>query len=154
GALQDVQFRKKWDLEEYKKRAVEREERDKELMVNDERRRQGLPPKRRRQDAGEEEEEAPRELLKQREGKLNLESRVGKTHLALATSGPRQPGFYCDACDCVLKDSISYLDHINGRRHQRNLGHEMNVERSTLEQVKARLAVLKAKKAQPKKAYG
>jgi U4/U6.U5 tri-snRNP component SNU23 len=125
----------------------------------------GLPPKKRK---SEQEEEKPRELLKQREGKLNLDSRVGKTHIATSSrigheglesalhagSGPREPGFYCEACDCVLKDSLSYLDHINGRRHQQNIGYEMKVERSTLEQVKARLAALKAKKAQGKKSYG
>ena len=40
-------------------------------------------------------------------------------------------------CDCVLRDSQSYLDHINGKYHNRALGMSMNVERSTTEQVRS-----------------
>ena len=32
------------------------------------------------------------------------------------THSSRGAGYYCELCDCVLKDSIGYLDHINGRR--------------------------------------
>ncbi|CAJ1949273.1 unnamed protein product [Cylindrotheca closterium] len=51
-------------------------------------------------------------------------------------------GWHCKVCDCFLKDSLAYLDHINGKKHQRNLGYTMRVERSTKEQVTSRLAAL------------
>jgi len=55
-------------------------------------------------------------------------------------------GWHCRVCDCFLKDSLTYLDHINGRKHQRNLGYSMRVERSTKDQVANRLeALVKAK---------
>ena len=55
-------------------------------------------------------------------------------------------GWHCKVCDCFLKDSLTYLDHINGRKHQRNLGYSMRVERSTKDQVVSRLeAMVKAK---------
>jgi U4/U6.U5 tri-snRNP component SNU23 len=52
-------------------------------------------------------------------------------------------GWHCKVCDCFLKDSHTYLDHINGKKHQRNLGYSMRVEKSTADQVKERLAQLK-----------
>ena len=61
-------------------------------------------------------------------------------------------GWHCKVCDCFLKDSHTYLDHINGRKHQRNLGYSMRVERSTKEQVSSKLAALVKQKEQAKKA--
>ena len=46
-----------------------------------------------------------------------------------------QAAFYCSVCDVKLNDSNSYLDHINGKMHNRALGMSMRVERSTVEQV-------------------
>ena len=39
-------------------------------------------------------------------------------------------------CDCILRDSASYLDHINGKYHNRALGMSMRVERSTADDVR------------------
>lgn len=48
--------------------------------------------------------------------------------------------FYCEVCDCELKDSSSYLDHINGKRHNRNLGISLkNFQDCSLEEVKEML---------------
>lgn len=78
-------------------------------------------------------------------------------------------------CDCVVKDSINFLDHINGTKRkltdnyfqrsfingsfffylldQRNLGMSMKIERSSLDQVKARFASNKKKLDEKKKDY-
>lgn len=50
-----------------------------------------------------------------------------------------------------MKDSINFLDHINGKKHQRNLGMSMWVECSTLEQVKKRFEMNKKKMEEKKK---
>ena len=55
-------------------------------------------------------------------------------------------GWHCKVCDCFLRDSHTYLDHINGKKHQRNLGFSMRVERSTKDQVSSRLAMLAKEK--------
>jgi U4/U6.U5 tri-snRNP component SNU23 len=55
-------------------------------------------------------------------------------------------GWHCRVCDCFLKDSLTYLDHINGRKHQRYLGYSMRVEKSTAEDVGGVLKGLAQKK--------
>ncbi len=57
-----------------------------------------------------------------------------------------QAGYYCNVCDCILRDSATYLDHINGRWHNRALGMSMVAERSTVNQVRTKLTQLKSKK--------
>eukprot|EP00559_Dactyliosolen_fragilissimus_P000663 CAMPEP_0184864910 /NCGR_PEP_ID=MMETSP0580-20130426/16297_1 /TAXON_ID=1118495 /ORGANISM="Dactyliosolen fragilissimus" /LENGTH=306 /DNA_ID=CAMNT_0027363859 /DNA_START=79 /DNA_END=1002 /DNA_ORIENTATION=- len=62
-------------------------------------------------------------------------------------------GWHCKVCDCFLKDSMTYLDHINGRKHQRYLGYSMRVERSKKEDVVQTLSNLaKIKKEESSKA--
>jgi U4/U6.U5 tri-snRNP component SNU23 len=56
-----------------------------------------------------------RAFVKRRETNLNLTSAIGKTQI-ISDNGCRQKGggWFCDVCDCILKDTSSYLDHING----------------------------------------
>ena len=48
---------------------------------------------------------------------MTLDDKLNKT-VVVAANAPlsAQPGYYCDVCECTVKDSINYLDHINGKR--------------------------------------
>lgn len=102
--------------------------------------------------------------MKQREGSLELDKNLGKTMIVQNPGGrgPGQPGFYCEVCNRTHKDSTGYLDHINSRQRTcysrhcrylflywktdlRKLGQTTRIERSTVEQVRARIAFLREK---------
>ncbi|TFK54119.1 hypothetical protein OE88DRAFT_1625486 [Heliocybe sulcata] len=137
-------FRKKWDKEEYAEKARKRDQEEKERMQeNEERTKQGKRPRKgHKQDLPK-----PTELMKQRETPLDLDKNLGKTMVVQNSSGrgPGVPGFYCEACKRTYKDSSAYLDHINGRAHLRALGQTTRIARSTVEQVRARIAYLREK---------
>lgn len=142
-------FRRKWDRDEYERKALERmnskktdnQSNEEENKTEDNEEKSSEPPKK-------------RENLKARDYKIDLESKLGKTVvISKATPSSQAGGFYCDVCDCVVKDSINYLDHINGKKHQRNLGMNMRIKRSTLEDVKARFELKLKEKDGEKKEY-
>ncbi|KAF9619978.1 hypothetical protein IFM89_010594 [Coptis chinensis] len=111
-----------------------------------------------------------RKPLKHRDFEVDLESRLGKTQVVTPIAplsqqedgGPpsisldvwasnalwlaESAGYYCSVCECVVKDSANYLDHINGKKHQRALGMSMRVERASLQQVQERFENLKKRK--------
>ncbi|PHT28288.1 hypothetical protein CQW23_32103 [Capsicum baccatum] len=147
----DNTSRRKFDREEIMQRAREREEQEAEGRKSKSR----GPP-------------VQRKPLKPRDYQVDLESRLGKTQehdlglglldlgqcyekletLVVTPIAPlsQQAGYYCPVCECVVKDSANYLDHINGKKHQRALGMSMRVERSSLEQVQQRFESLKKRK--------
>ena len=117
-----------------------------------------------------------RAFLKARSNKVDLESKLGSTEIIdpaaasatksnlvddTATPGLTPSsgvskcsdgvGWHCRVCDCFLKDSLTYLDHINGRKHQRYLGYSMRVEKSTTDEVSGVLSGLAAKKREREK---
>ncbi|GAA0175372.1 RNA processing factor [Lithospermum erythrorhizon] len=127
----DNTFRKKFDREEYLQRARERQEKEAEGQGKSKAR---GPP-------------VQRKPLKQRDYHVDLESRLGKTQVVTPVAPlSQQAGYYCSVCECVVKDSANYLDHINGKKHQRALGMSMRVERASLEQVQQRFESLKKRK--------
>ncbi|RVW97943.1 Zinc finger matrin-type protein 2 [Vitis vinifera] len=119
----DNTFRRKFDKEEYLERARKREQ---EASKG--------PP-------------VQRKPLKHRDYEVDLESRLGKTQVVTPIAPlSQQAGYYCSVCECVVKDSANYLDHINGKKHQRALGMSMRVERASLQQVQERFEVLKKRR--------
>ena len=167
--------RRRWDLEEYEKRAQERAK----TTNGDKRKATHDASGNIREDGNCQEEFVPaasgatgpqfskRAFLKARANKVtSLDAKIGSVEIinpeAMAISKSivsdggiakndstvtkSGVGWHCKVCDCFLKDSLAYLDHINGRKHQRNLGYSMRVERSTKDQVVSRLdAMIKAK---------
>eukprot|EP00039_Didymoeca_costata_P032311 m.37316 g.37316 ORF g.37316 m.37316 type:complete len:120 (+) comp9296_c0_seq2:160-519(+) len=56
-----------------------------------------------------------KEDLKRREDEVDLDSNLGKSRL-VANQHDKASGFYCKVCDVILRDSMNYLDHINGKK--------------------------------------
>ena len=141
--------RRTWDIEEYERRAKERAETGDETVEGD----MDSRPLRDREEFKKAAEGmagpsgSARAFVKVRETNLNLNSAIGKTQI-ISDNGIRQKGggWFCDVCDCLLKDTTTYLDHINGKKHQRALGFTMRVERSTVEQVTNRFEHIKKRK--------
>jgi hypothetical protein len=131
----DNTARRTWDKEEFAEKAAKREaeaaaadDEDSALAIKKRKRlerdplHQGLI--------------VARSNLQKRDYAVNLSDRLGKTQvIGLNTPLNQQAGYYCSVCDCVLRDSQSYLDHINGKYHNRALGMSMKVEKSSVEQV-------------------
>eukprot|EP01132_Coremiostelium_polycephalum_P000391 gene391-492_t len=142
----DSTFRKKWDKDYYEQRAKDR---DAGLLPQDDelasaaKKQKPLPPS-----------DQPLKFFKAREEDLNLSQKIGKTNvIAGVTPLSKQGGFYCETCDCLIKDSSALMDHVNGKK-RRLMGISMRVETSSLSQVKDKLRSAKQKleqqKSQPK----
>ncbi|CRH02848.1 zinc finger protein, putative [Plasmodium relictum] len=131
--------RKIWDKEYYQKKADEKvtnEEDELILKLLPDLKKKKVPPVL-----------SERKLLEERKENLSLEKNLGKIQiLTQKTPKEEQGGFYCKICECIIKDSQTYLDHINGKNHNRMLGYSMKVKRVTLDDVKKKLNILKDKK--------
>ena len=46
---------------------------------------------------------------------MNIHKNQGKT---VMVEGKKGPGFFCELCNRICKDSARYLDHINGRTRE------------------------------------
>mmetsp|Transcript_11082 Transcript_11082/g.17800 ORF Transcript_11082/g.17800 Transcript_11082/m.17800 type:complete len:263 (+) Transcript_11082:87-875(+) len=129
--------RKTWNKEEYAKLAKDRKEREEKEILNldlDQIQNQPSHPDKRHRGTV-----IKRDLLRPRKFEVNLNDKIGKRREITAdTVDEERSGWYCSACKCQLKDSHTYLDHINGKKHQRMLGMSMKTPVSSLEQIKNR----------------
>ena len=138
--------RRKWDKDEYTEKAAERERAEDETYGDGKGKRPTVPS-----GAIMERKELNVASVIQRDYKKELEARVGTKTLVNLDTGEGL-GFKCKETGVILKDSMAYLDHINGKKQQKALGMSMRVERSTVDQVKNAFANAKRKKAEAKEA--
>eukprot|EP00842_Homolaphlyctis_polyrhiza_P000543 jgi/Hompol1/148/HPOL_003931-RA len=146
----DTQFRRTWDKKEYELKAKLRQSGQLERDRQQEKQQHVNELLEKRAAAAKEEDDAlfKPTLIKAREGDLGFESAIGKTTVVQTADGT-QPGFHCEICDRTYKDNLSYLDHINSVQHLHAMGHTLRTDRSTVEQVRARLMKHKMAKSNP-----
>eukprot|EP01138_Halocafeteria_seosinensis_P003414 gb/GECG01003490.1/.p1 GENE.gb/GECG01003490.1/~~gb/GECG01003490.1/.p1 ORF type:complete len:229 (+),score=50.05 gb/GECG01003490.1/:1-687(+) len=90
-----------------------------------------------------------RAFLQERSWAPDLSKNLGKSKVI---SDPDQTqAFQSKVTGAVLRDSLAYLDHINGKRYNRQLGYSMRVERKSASDVRQKLAELKENDKKPKK---
>ena len=139
--------RRTWDKEEYAEKAeqlrAEEEEEFKRLTTG------------KKKSSSHDQPPVQRELLTARDTRINLRTDVGRTGVVTDTTPLAQRGgFFCEVCDCLVKDSMNYLDHINGKKHQRAMGFSMRTERASLSKVQERLKMHKRKQHEVREIRG
>jgi len=132
--VSNTSFRRQWDKAAFEQKAQDRVTKEEESQKEDKKRKEKIINLNQM------------EPSKAREAPVNLTAFLNKT-ATISNDAPSwlQGGFYCEACDCVLRDSQNYLDHINGKKHQRAIGSSLQPERATVEQVRARLKMSREK---------
>ncbi len=136
---QDVQ-RRTWDKEEYEARAREREATER-------------AGKKYKSQAEQEKEEMkqhrPAAVVSDLTARPDMQAYdfkalVGQRRVVTAENAlSEQGGFYCEPCDYLLKDQKSYLEHCNKPQHLAKMGLPTEVRRSTVDDIRERLAALK-----------
>jgi len=145
-----MSVRRTWDKDAYKAKALKRLEEGDGIDDEDE---EPIKIKRSKEEFRKATDGAAgpmgseRAFLTARNDKVDLESKVGKTEVVkptvTSTGSVLGAGWFCETCQVLLKDSASYLDHINGKKHQRALGFSMRVERADVSKVKEKIQSLK-----------
>jgi len=151
--------RRRWDKEAYeakaKEKAKEEEEQEGSELTARQKKYRALDPL--HQGLITERSALKREEVEKH--RVDYGSQVGKKSVvSLVGDRSKQGGFYCKTCDVLMKDSLAFADHLNGKMHQRLLGMTMRTERASLGSVKEKLAALKRKRergarADPEKEY-
>lgn len=137
----DTDFRKTYDLDEYAARAKDREDKEKEERKA--RYEAKLAGKKYYKPLTGEET-----LTSARREVLNFASRVGQTSIVPADG---RAGFPCAACNRTFKDNKQYVEHLNTKQHLMNAGQLAEVQRATVEDVRARIEFYVRKKEELEK---
>ncbi|KAK5084816.1 hypothetical protein LTR05_005895 [Lithohypha guttulata] len=142
----DTDFRRTWDREAYAAKAkAEDEKRKEESKARYEAKLEGKKWHK-HVDMSE------LDTTSARASRLDIASMVGKTTIIPASAGVgrrgKGAGFYCEACDLTYKDNVQYIEHLNSKQHLINTGQSGEVKRATLQDVKDRIELLKARKRQ------
>ena len=145
--------RRGWDKDKYEKKAKDREEFgdefvDGEKAAGEIRNKQEFKAA----DAGAAGPAgSKRAWLRNREQSYGFERSAGSTRVLTEPEVQKKAtGWYCDVCECLLRDSASYLDHVNGKKHQRALGYAMRVERVGVDAVRERFTATTERRAAAK----
>jgi hypothetical protein len=59
-------------------------------------------------------QEAPKKTLKSRDFTIDFTKKLGTTQLVNQSDALNSAGFFCEVCNCKIRDSSNYFDHING----------------------------------------
>jgi U4/U6.U5 tri-snRNP component SNU23 len=140
----DTDFRRTWDRSEYADKAKkEQEERREEAKARYEAKLEGKK-------WHKPVDFSSLDATTSRGSRLDVASMVGKSTLIAASSAVgkrgKGAGFYCDACDLTYKDNVQYIEHLNSKQHLINTGQSGEVKRATLQEVRDRIEMLKARK--------
>jgi U4/U6.U5 tri-snRNP component SNU23 len=113
-------FRRTWDKEYYAQKARDRIDKGDDFVDEPKEENKARRALREEFTAAEEGAAGPigsnRAFLKSREKALGLEGKAGKIEIINPTDAEgAKAGFWCEVCTCLLKDSASYLSHINGK---------------------------------------
>ena len=144
----DADHRKTWDLDEYAAKAKKREAAEKEeAKARYEAKLAGK--KYYKPLTGDE------TFTRARGSAMDVSAMIGKTQLVGAGAGVgkrgRGAGFYCDACDLTFKDNKQFVEHQNSTQHLANTGAKGEVQRATVEDVRARIECWARKRDEDKK---
>ena len=148
----DNTARRKWDKAEYAAKAAAREAKAQEDEAKT-KQQGGGGASRERRGAIVIRDDLRMDNIIARDYKRDLLSRVGTKQIVNTETGAGM-GFQCKETGVVLHDSSAYLDHINGKKQMKARGLSMRVERSTVDQVKAKFEQVKKRKAEEAKNGG
>lgn len=93
--------------------------------------------------------------LEQRHHRVDLRKDLSKQYMLRKGGDAEGPStFFCAICEIGFNDSISFMDHRNGKKHNRVLGMNMKVRKVGLDAVNKKLELLAQKKRLRKLARG